>query len=156
MMTCKQGAALVVVLLAGLPVCAQVSSQAGTPQEKAQGKTAAAEAKAAPAVPAQEGGVVVFRDPVTGKIRQPDAAEIGELTKSKGSAAQANAGRHEEIYAAGGAVGLRLDDSMDVYMVVTRNPGGKLSTECVMGRKAAAAKVNSRTAAKRAENRDVE
>ena len=36
------------------------------------------EKKAGPAAPAA-GGLVVFVDPVTGKIRQPDAAEIGRL-----------------------------------------------------------------------------
>jgi len=91
--------------------------------------------KAAPA-----GGVVVFIDPATGKIRQPDASEIGGLVPAPGSVAP-KAPEPTMIQGPGGAVGAMLGEDALTYMVVTAAPDGKLAMDCVTGDQAAAARV---------------
>jgi hypothetical protein len=87
-------------------------------------------------------GVVVFIDPATGKIRQPDASEIGGLvTPSPGPAPKAP--EPALLQGPGGAVGARLGADSLTYMVVTTAPDGKLAMDCVTGEKAAAAQVTS-------------
>ena len=104
--------------------------------------------QAAPEQPAAAGGLVVFIDPDTGKIRQPDAAEIGTLS---GTPAPANAGganapamarqpvtRPVEFRGVGNIRGIKLGEDSLSYMVVTKTPDGKLAEACVTGDKAAA------------------
>jgi hypothetical protein len=90
--------------------------------------------------------MVVFVDPVTGQIRQPDAAEIGALTGVGSSNARtaltAPTPAPNMISGPGGAVGVRLGDDSLSYMVVTRTPDGKLAEDCVTGEKAASAVVS--------------
>lgn len=90
----------------------------------------------APAAPASRatGGLVVFVDPVTGKIRQPDAAEIGALTAPPpGAAAPPAEAPLEMRFGPGGAVGLVLDSRYESFVVVTKQPDGTLATSCVTG-----------------------
>ncbi len=92
------------------------------------------EGPAAPAVPQK--GLVVFVDPVTGKIRQPDAAEIGALTappRGTETARPAPEPPLEMKYGPGGAVGVVLDSRYESFMVVTKAPDGKLAMDCVTG-----------------------
>jgi hypothetical protein len=89
-----------------------------------------AEKKAAPK------GLVVFVDPVTGKIRQPEAAEIGGLV-SPPAAPGAVAPLVEKPlvmkYGPAGAVGVVLDSRFESFMVVTKKPDGTLAMDCVTG-----------------------
>jgi hypothetical protein len=96
-------------------------------------------------VPAQASpaGVVVFIDPATGKIRQPDASEIGGLTAPAGSVMPKAPEPPTLIQGPGGAVGARLGEDSLTYMVVTKVPDGKLAMDCVTGDKAATARVTS-------------
>ena len=88
-------------------------------------------------------GMVVFVDPATGKIRQPDAEEIGALTGAANNATtsvQSVAPTGPTTFTGpGGSVGMKLGDDSLSYMVVTKTPDGKLAEECVTGDKAASA-----------------
>jgi hypothetical protein len=90
--------------------------------------------KVAPKVSAP--GMVVFKDPVTGQIRQPNAGEIEELLQSA-NPVQSLAIRRgaQTITGPGTAVGIRLDDSYMTSMVMTKGADGKLEMECVTGAK---------------------
>jgi hypothetical protein len=90
-------------------------------------------ARSAPAA----GGLVVFIDPVTGKIRQPSAAEIGSLVSPPAAVTPLAVKPLVTITGPGGAVGVVLDSSFDSYMVVTKKPDGKLAMDCVVGGKKA-------------------
>lgn len=87
----------------------------------------------------QKPGAVVFIDPATGKIRQPDASEMGGLVRP--AAAPAVAPRAAEpalIQGPGGAVGIKLGEDSLSYAVATTTPDGKVAVECVTGKPAAA------------------
>jgi hypothetical protein len=111
--------------------------------------------------PAAAGGLVVFIDPATGQIRQPDAAEIGALSGSgsaPANAAGANAPamarrpveRPVEFRGVGNIRGIKLGEDSQSYSVVTRTPDGKLVGDCVTGDKAAAELVSKGVAPKKA------
>jgi hypothetical protein len=115
-------------------------------------KTVKSTPKAAPATAPQAGGLVVFIDPVTGQIRQPDAAEIGALTAAPqtdgpvqpgGSISQRHAPVvHREFRTPSGVIGVKLGDESLSYMVVTKTADGKLAEDCVNGVDAAATAVS--------------
>lgn len=154
---------LTLSMLAAVAVYAVAADQSPAPQdsphavqspgkEAAQKPAPATSLKPAPAVSPQTarpvaqqaapaGGVVVFIDPATGQIRQPDASEIGGLVTPVGPAPKAP--EPALIQGPGGAVGARLGEGSLTYMVVTAAPGGKLAMDCVTGEKAAAARVTS-------------
>jgi len=76
---------------------------------------------------------MVFIDPATGKIRQPSAEEIGSLAAA--AAAQQTTPPKPLVTrpgARGGVVAV-LDDSQMTYLVVTKQPDGKLKEQCVAG-----------------------
>jgi hypothetical protein len=86
--------------------------------------------------------MVVSIDPVTGKIRQPDAAEIGALTGAGINSARTtfvSTAAPTVIHGPGSTLLLKLGDDSVNYMVVTKTPDGKLAEDCVIGDKAAAA-----------------
>jgi hypothetical protein len=120
-------------------------------KEPARKPAAAVPPPAAPEDPRQTapaGGVVVFIDPATGKIRQPDASEIGGLAPSlpMGSSVVSKAPEAALpalIQGPGGAVGARLGEDSLTYMVVTTTPAGQLAMDCVTGGTAAAARVTA-------------
>jgi hypothetical protein len=91
-------------------------------------------------------GLVVFVDPVTGKIRQPEPSEIGALT-APSAAAAAPAVEPPLLMknGPGGAVGVVLDSRYESFMVVTKTPDGKLAMECVTGGKKADEAVSAGT-----------
>lgn len=105
----------------------------------------APQAEKKPAAQAPGGkGLVVFIDPATGKIRQPDAAEIGGLIPPPGTpGAFATLAEKplETRFGPGGAVGVVLDERFESFMVVTKAKDGKLTMGCVEGRKKADAAV---------------
>jgi hypothetical protein len=138
---------LTLSILAAAAVCVVAAEQPPVPQEsggnRTGGKTAGATKESAGAT----SGVVVFIDPATGKIRQPDASEIGGLVQSTGSVAP-KAPEPALIQGPGGAVGARLSEDALTYMVVTTAPDGKLAMDCVNGDKAAATRVAASPAPK--------
>ena len=85
--------------------------------------------------------VTVFIDPATGKTRQPTAADIEKLigvTKARLAEKQTESPTPLDVrYGPGGAVGVKLGPSSLSYIVATRTPDGKVSTECVTGAKGA-------------------
>lgn len=83
------------------------------------------------------GGLVVFIDPATGKVRQPSAAEIGSLVSPSAGVTPLVRKPLVTWTGPGGAVGVILDSSFDSYMVVTKKPDGKLAMKCVVGDKKA-------------------
>jgi hypothetical protein len=87
-------------------------------------------------------GVVVFIDPATGKIRQPDPSEIGALTAPAGPVAPRTPAT--QLQGPNGAVGIKLSGESLTYMVVTKTPDGKLDMDCVTGEKTANARVTTK------------
>ncbi len=86
---------------------------------------------------AQE-GMVVVRDPRTGKLRPPTAAEARALQARTPRDAALGAARAPNVVAGrAGARGVRLGEKSMVYEVVTRDAGGTLSSQCVHGGQAA-------------------
>jgi hypothetical protein len=133
-------------------VAANAQSAPQTPTKAAAAASTKDSGKAAPAPPSA--GVVVFIDPATGQIRQPEAAEIGTLSAPSASpqtagginaaaAAQRHTpDEHREFRGAGGAIGVKLGDDSLSYMVVSKTSDGKLAEDCVTGADAAAALVS--------------
>lgn len=139
-------AAAAVAVAADQPPAPQDSKKVvpSTGQEPASKPALAASPKPAPAVPQQAtptSGVVVFIDPATGQIRQPDPSEIGGLVTPTGPAPKAP--EPGLIQGPGGAVGARLGSEALTYMVVSTAPDGKLDMDCVTGEKAATARITA-------------
>jgi hypothetical protein len=79
-------------------------------------------------------GMVVVRDPLTGKMRAPTADELKELrAKAPATAAMAAPRTPATVSRRDGSHGVRLGEKSMVYEVVTRGPDGKLTSECVRG-----------------------
>ena len=97
-------------------------------------------AQASPAAPGAGWGLMVFIDPVTGKIRQPDAEDIRALQAQQPVALRSAAMAAGPLpYALpGGGVGVKLDESFHNYVVVTKKPNGSLLMDCVPGAEKAA------------------
>lgn len=76
-------------------------------------------------------GMVVVRDPLTGKMRAPTPEELKELrAKAPPSTSLAPP---RAVSRPDGSRGVRLGERNMVYDVVTRGPDGKLVRECVHG-----------------------
>jgi hypothetical protein len=115
--------AVVIALMLGLGPSLALAQQAPQPEPKAASK-----------------GLVVFVDPVTGKIRQPDAGEIGALVALPAAAGTSAPLVEKPLvmkYGPAGAVGVVLDSRFETFMVATKGPDGKLSTDCVDGKRKA-------------------
>jgi hypothetical protein len=79
-------------------------------------------------------GMVVVRDPQTGKMRAPTAEELKELrAKAPATAGMAAPRTPAPVSRRDGSRGVRLGEKSMVYEVVTRGPDGKLTSECVQG-----------------------
>jgi hypothetical protein len=110
---------------------AQFASQPADGETPWQAPKSAQPAAIAPS-PAGAGGLMIFVDPVTRKIRQPDAADIRELLSLPARPQTTFAARVLEFKSIpGGGVGVMLDDSFLNYMVVTKKPDGSLLMECL-------------------------
>jgi hypothetical protein len=132
------GRSLVAVILVFLAARASAEQAAATADPKAA-KAPKAEKKKSPRA-SGAGGLVVFVDPVTGEIREPDAAEIGDLLSPPGAAASREIPEDRPLVmktGPGGAVGVVLDSRFESFLVVTKTPDGKLAMECVTGGKKA-------------------
>jgi len=122
----KAGRALAFLIPLSLASSLALAQPAPPPEKKA------APACEGPAAPAS--GLVVFIDPVTGKIRPPEPSEIGALTAPPAAAAVPAVEPPLLMKAGpGGAVGVVLDSRFESFMVVTKTPDGKLAMECVTG-----------------------
>jgi hypothetical protein len=111
-------------MLAAMVVLASVSMHA-----KAQAR----------AEPGQE-GMVVVKDPQTGKMRAPTPEELRALrakTPPPPAALTGGAKTPKNLTRRDGARGVRLGEKTLVYEVVTRGEDGKLSSQCVQGEDAA-------------------
>jgi hypothetical protein len=126
----------VVAALGASGACAQVTSLTADPHNgSATEMTVAPRAETRSVAPG--GGVVVFIDPTTRKVRQPDAAEIGRLLPPPAAKALVSPPLTTKT-GPGGAVGVVLDSSFDSFMVVTKKPDGTLAMDCVTGDEKAA------------------
>ena len=137
---------LTLSILAAAAVYAFAADQPPTPQDSK--KAVPSPGKEPAKKPADTGGktagapgAVVFIDPATGQIRQPDASEIGGLAPPAGPAPKAP--EPALIQGPGGAIGARLGADSLTYMVVTTAPDGQLAMDCVTGEKTAAARVTA-------------
>lgn len=136
--------AVVIALVLGLGPSRALAQQAPLPETKAASK-----------------GLVVFVDPVTGKIRQPDASEIGALVALPAAAGTSAPLVEKPLVmkiGPGEAVGVVLDSRFETFMVATKGPDGKLSTDCVDGKKkaeeAVAAAAAHATTARKSEGKE--
>ncbi len=83
-------------------------------------------ARPAEASPGSLAGSMVFIDPVTKQLRQPEAAEIAALINSRRGNGAVQLLPPKQIIGAGGAPGLVLGQEHEVATVVTKTPDGKL------------------------------
>jgi hypothetical protein len=94
----------------------------------------------------------VFKDPVTGKIRNPNAAEAKQLNDLRAAdiAAQKAARKAAGLPATGvvrlqqnGIAAAYVDEELVSYSVMRRNADGKLEADCIQGKTAAEAALNN-------------
>jgi hypothetical protein len=117
-------------------------------------KKAPAAAKPAPKSTGTQPGMVVVKDPVTGELRAPTAAEFQTLTGGGASGTSRTSGLQTavkgetaapaaavQVQRPDGSYGVVLDESHSVFAVATRTPDGKLKFSEVTGAKAAEAAV---------------
>ena len=97
------------------------------------------------------GGLVAVIDPATGQLRQADATDIAAATAApapqglqRRALTLAPKAEVQTFDAGGGATGAVLGDDQMTFMVVTKTPDGKLSSECVDGKKTADARVHAK------------
>jgi hypothetical protein len=91
-----------------------------------------------PARAAGQDAMVVVRDPQTGQMRAPTAAELKALAPAPIAALRAQAPLSSMVVTnPNGSRTLRLGDRGQVYSVVQRAPDGKLAEQCVQGEQAA-------------------
>jgi len=89
---------------------------------------------------AGQDGMVVTRDPETGKLRPPTPDEMKALRAAAPPNAALTAARPaapQVMTRPDGARGVHVGESNMVYEVVTRGADGKLSSQCVQGEHAA-------------------
>lgn len=85
-------------------------------------------------------GMVVVRDPQTGKMRAPTADELKALrarTPASPALQGGQTGRPSVTTRADGSRGVRLGEKALVYEIVSRDASGKLTSQCVQGENAA-------------------
>ena len=106
----------------------------------------AALALSGPAFAAGQDGQTVFKDPQTGALRNPTAAEAKQLNDLRDAyrAAAINARRvsgappaNVATMQANGVQQMFLDEDSVSYSVITRNAAGELALHCVTGADAA-------------------
>lgn len=89
-----------------------------------------------PASAAGQDAMVVVRDPQTGEMRKPTAAEMRTLRQQPGAAVRGPA-PSAPFTRPNGTHGVQLGERGMVYQVVTRDAQGKLVQQCVEGERAA-------------------
>jgi hypothetical protein len=113
-------------------------------------KTDQAPASAAKNTNPPVAGMVVVKDPVTGQLRAPTAQEAADLqlVQSQQTTGVVSTGP-TPIMGAGGAPGMRLDESTTVYSIATKNSDGTVSLGEATGPENADKAVQSPNAAKK-------
>ena len=91
----------------------------------------------------QQGGVVVFVDPITRQIRQATPNDIGTLSPAPAAQA-ATTVQPAIIQGFGGAVGVVLGPEFQMHVVATKTADGKVQIEEVSGQKTGEARVSPR------------
>ena len=106
--------------------------------------------------PPVAGGLVAVIDPATGQLREADATDIGALVapppalQRRALTLAAPVTPEVTTFAGpGGSTGAVLGDDQMAFMVVTKTPDGKVTTDCVTGKKAADARVRAGNHAKK-------
>jgi hypothetical protein len=99
-----------------------------------------------------QAGQTVFKDPLTGKIRNATAAEAKQLNDLRAAdrAAQKAARKAAGLPAAGvvrlqhnGIAAAYVDEDLVSYSVVRRTADGKLEADCIQGKSAADAAMSN-------------
>ena len=98
---------------------------------------------APPVHAAGQSGMVVVRDPKTGQLRPPTAAESQALLGK--SADQRKAPPHVAGIGPGGSRKVQLGKSAMVYSVARKNPDGTFTEQCVSSEHAAHAAIADKT-----------
>jgi hypothetical protein len=112
-----------------------------TAQEPASKDPARNPAKKSASQPAVAGGLRVFIDPATGKIREPEQEELQALSRAVGAPTRVSSA--SQFVLSNGAVGAQVDPSLWSYSVATTGPDGKVSTACVKSLRNAEAKIHA-------------
>lgn len=86
--------------------------------------------------PSGQEGMIVVRDPQTGQMRAPSAAELQALRQAA-PAAKAAPVQPKMVVGPDGRRHVRLGESGHVYSVVKRDAEGRLDRHCVQGEAAA-------------------
>ena len=85
-------------------------------------------------------GMIVVKDPQTGKMRAPTPDELKALRARAPAPAALQGGQAEQPVTTArpdGSRGVRLGEKSLVYEVVSRDADGKLTSQCVQGEDAA-------------------
>jgi hypothetical protein len=114
------------------PKDAKSEAQAASGRES---ENKAPQATSAPG--ANAAGVMVFIDPDTGRIVQPNEAQMGRLAPSPERAGPKAKAPVVAIQGPGGAVGMVLGPESLSYSIATRTADGKIALDCVTGGQAA-------------------
>jgi hypothetical protein len=85
----------------------------------------------------EQPGMIVVRDPQTGQLRAPTAAESRALAPPSSPGMRAAQVQPALVTHPGGSRQVRLGERGLVYSVVTRGPDGKMAEQCVQGAAAA-------------------
>lgn len=92
-----------------------------------------------PLASAQESGMRVAKDPVTGKVRALTAEEAAALDAADAVLKTSKAGRAatkaapKEVRYPDGTVSIETDESSYVYSVATRAADGSVNMQCIQG-----------------------
>jgi len=104
---------------------------------------AAQEQSSTPQSGMAQSGMIVVRDPQTGQLRAPTAAESRALAPQGPAPGIRAQSAPALVTHPGGARQVRLGERGLVYSVVTRGADGKLDEQCVQGENAAAKAVHA-------------
>lgn len=97
-------------------------------------------------------GQTVFKDPVTGRMREPTAADVQELNAARSAERAAAAAERKASKApatgvpvrqSNGAIQITPDEGSMTYSVMTRNAAGELVLQCVTGAASAQAALSA-------------
>lgn len=106
-----------------LPACAQQTLAQQSAPRQAESRQAESQQ-----------GMIVVRDADTGALRAPTPAEARALHPRAGASAAAAASPAPEMLTGpGGSRSVQLGERHMVYSVVTRDPDGKLTEQCMHG-----------------------
>ncbi len=114
---------------------AVAADQRKAPAEKPADQPAQKQATAKPAVQPQaaQGGLTVFIDPATGKIREPEHGEMRRLLPTRPAVSRDAV----ERFGPGRAVGVATGPEHMSHSVARIGPDGKLQLDCVHGKEKA-------------------